>query len=164
MSQVKRHLYTPKKTEQQTNRTSPPKEKHFDQAPGFNSLNASWNPALYTPVPFVPWQAPVQVPFTLYPPFCNAYQLAQMRQGPMTGFASAQGFGSAGHFQPSPTDPSLMGAQSYESREGGAESVALPSSGQPGSKSTAVMPSPEDLPVKADESELLSAYTWSIYF
>ena len=144
---VKRHLYTPKKTEerQQRNRTPPSKGKHFDQLPGYTSLSASWNPTLYTPMPFVPWQAPIQMPFTLYAPFCNAYQLAQMQQGPMTGFPNAQG-----QFQQCLMGPSLIGTQSCE----GVTSVASHAATQHASMSTAVYPCNETLSVEAVESEL----------
>ena len=159
---VKRQLYTPKKTEnrQQRSRTLPPKEKQFDQHPGSASLNAGWNSTLYTPMPFVPWQAPLQMPFTLYAPFCNPYQLAQMQHGPMPGAPNIQGLGIPRQFQQGSTDPSVIGPQSYGFGGGGTKSFAsAPLTQGPGS--TGAIHSHEALQVETSESELFIS---SVYF
>lgn len=60
-------------------------------------------------MPFIPWQASFQMPLTLYAPFCNAYQLAQLQQGPVAGVTNFQGLGIPGQLQQSPTN-TLMGS------------------------------------------------------
>lgn len=72
---------------------------------------------MYTPMPFVPLQTPLHMPFTLYAPFYNAYQFAQMQQGSVVGLSNAQGLGFPGQFPQSPSSPIVSWAQSLGHRE-----------------------------------------------
>lgn len=105
-------------------------------------------------MPFVPWQTSLQVPFTVYAPFCNPYQLAQTQQGPVGGFPSVQGLGLAGQFTQSPTSPSIMWTQSSVSCEGSVKSVSTSASMQHETNNAEIVSSKETLPVEADESTL----------
>lgn len=109
-------------------------------------------------MPFVPWQTSLQVPFTLYAPFCNPYQLAQTQQGPVGGFPSVQGFGLAGQFTQSPMSPSIMWTQSSVSCEGSVKSVSTSASMQHETNNAEIVSSKETLPVEADESTLSHQY------
>ena len=83
-------------------------------------------------MPFIPWQASFQMPLTLYAPFCNAYQLAQLQQGPV-----ASGLGIPWQLQQSPTntqvgsDGSVNSVSSFTPPQLGAAGgvVFLPSHG-----------------------------------
>lgn len=103
-------MCTAKKTaERQTvHRHQTSKEKPSDTNNCFGSVNTAWNRALYTAVPFVPWQTPLQMPFTLFAPFCTPYQLAQLQQGPKPGYPSVQGLESQGRIDPCLTEPPLL--------------------------------------------------------
>ena len=154
---VKRQLYSTKKPEhrrQKMNRTPQATEKQFEQMTGSNSLGATWNPTLYTPMQFVPWQTSLQVPFTLYAPFCNPCQLAQTQQGPVGGFPSVQGLGLAGQFTQCPTNSSMMSNQSSESCEGIFKSVPASTSMHHETKNAGIVSSLETLPTEAVESTL----------
>ena len=106
---------------------------------------------MYTPMPLVPWQASLQMPLTLFAPFCNAYQLAQMQQGQMTGVPNVQGFGLPGQFQQGLVNPAVMGNQSFGPYEGSVKTVT--SLTQPGSGDIQLVNPQGDLPVQADKSE-----------
>ncbi|KAL9958563.1 hypothetical protein ACROYT_G035592 [Oculina patagonica] len=147
---VKRQLYSVKKPERRRQKSHTPSAmgRPFDQPPGPASLGATaWNPTLYTPMPLVPWQTSLQMPLTLYAPFCNAYQLAQMQQGPVGSLPSVQGLGLPGQIKQSSTSPSMMWTQSLGSHEGNVKSVSCPA---PIRHET--MTSQESLPVEAVES------------
>lgn len=152
---VKRQLYPAKKTldRQQRNRVLHPKEKHFQQHQGSAALNASWNPTLYTPVPLVPWQAPLQMPFTLYAPFCNPYQLALMQQGPTISVPNVQGCATV-QFQPGPMDSSVLRTQSSGSCE---RDVKSPVSSPPTECSMSLHPQAA-VQGKSVESELFKLF------
>lgn len=105
-------------------------------------------------MPFVPWQAPLQMPFTLYAPFCNPYQLAQMQHGPMPVVPTIQGLGLSGQFQQGTTDPSVMGPQSYGFGDGGAKSYASAPPTQQGPGKIGAIHSHGALQVEASEGEL----------
>jgi len=153
---VKRQLYSTKKPEhrRQKNRTPQATEIQFDQMSGSTSLGATWNPTLYTPMQFVPWQTSLQVPFTLYAPFCNPYQLAQTQQGPVGGFPNVQGLGLAGQFTQSPANPFMMWNQSSGSCEETVKPVPASPSMHHETKNAGIAPSQETLPVEAVESTL----------
>ena len=104
-------------------------------------------------MPFVPWQASLQMPFTLFAPFCNAYQLTQMQQGPMTGVPNVQGFGLPGQFQQGLVNPAVMGNQSFGSCEGSVKTVASSAPTPPGSGDTGLVSSRGDVLVEEVESE-----------
>ena len=159
MVHVKRQLYSTKKPEQrrQNVRTPQAKEKQLDQLPGSTSLSATWNPTLYSPMQFVPWQTSLPMPFTLYAPFCNPFQLAQTQQGPIGGFPYFQGLGLAGQFTQSPTSPSMMSTQSSGSCEGIVKSVSTSASVQHQTRNTGIVSSQETLPVEATKSAFESA-------
>lgn len=148
---VKRQMCTAKKTgERQTvHRNQRSNEKPSDTNNCFGSVNTAWNRTLYTAVPIVPWQTPLQMPFTLFAPFCTPYQLAQLQQGPKPGIPSFQGLESQGRIEPCLTEPPLLGPQSF-----GGCGV---SEKTPASSSVTVSPGGhqphEPLPVKADKSK-----------
>ena len=119
---------------------------------GSTSLGASWNPTLCTPMQFVPWQTSLQVPFTLYAPFCNPYQLAQTQPGPVGCFPSVQGLGLAGQFSQSPTSPSMMWTQSSGFCEGIVKSVSTSTSMDRETKNSGTVSSQEKLSGEAAES------------
>ena len=119
---------------------------------GSTSLGASWNPTLCTPMQFVPWQTSLQVPFTLYAPFCNPYQLAQTQPGPVGSFPSVQGLGLAGQFSQSPTSPSMMWTQSSGFCEGIVKSVSTSTSTDRETKNSGTVSSQETLSGEAVES------------
>lgn len=156
MVHVKRQLYSTKKPEhrRQKNRTPRATEKQFDQKSGSTSPSATWNSTLYTPMQFFPWQTSLQVPFTLYAPFGNPYQLAQTQQGPVGGFPSVRGLGLAGQFTQSPTNPSMMWTQSSGSCEGNVKSVSSSTSMHHETKNAGIVSAQETLPVEAVESTL----------
>ena len=146
---VKRQMCTAKKTgERQTvHRNQSSKEKPSDTNNCFGSVNTAWNRTLYTAVPIVPWQTPLQMPFTLFAPFCTPYQLAQLQQGPKPGIPSFQGLEPPGRIEPCLTEPPLLGTQSF----GGCGVSEKPSSSEtvsPGGHQPH-----EPLPVKADKSK-----------
>lgn len=147
-------MFSAKKPErrQQKNHTPSATDKPFDQPPGTTSLGATWNPALYTPMPFVPWQTSLQMPLTLYAPFCNAYQLTQMQQGPVGGLPSVQGLGLSGQIKQNSASPSIMWTQSLGSCEGNVKPVYCPA---PIRHDT--MSSQDTLPVEAVESMLFQS-------
>lgn len=121
---------------------------------GSTSLGAAWNPTLCAPMQFFPWQTSLQVPFTLYAPFCNPYQLAQTQPGPVTGFPGVQGLGLAGQFTQSPTSPSMMWTQSSGVCEGVVKSDSTSTSIDQETKNSETVSSKETLPVEAVESTL----------
>ena len=151
---VKRQLYSTKKSEhrRQKNRTPQAIEKQFEQMSGSTSLGATWNPTLCTPMQFVPWQTSLQVPFTLYAPFCNPYQLAQTQPGPVGSFPSVQGLGLAGQFSQSLTSPSMMWTQSSGFCEGIVKSVSTSTSMDQEAKTSGTVSSQETLSGEAVES------------
>ena len=77
------------------------------------------------------------MPLTLYAPFCNAYQLAQLQQGPVAGVTNIQGLRIPGQLQQSPTntpvgsDGSVKSVSSFAPPQLGAAGgvVILPSHG-----------------------------------
>lgn len=156
MLHVKRQLYSTKKSEhrRQKNRTPQATERQFDQLSGSTSLGATWNPTLCTPMQFVPWQTSLQVPFTLYAPFCNPYQLAQTQPGQVGGFPSVQGIGLAGQFSQSPTIPSMMWNQSSGFCEGIVKSVSTSTSMDHETTNSGTVSSQETLPEEVAESKL----------
>ncbi|XP_068750758.1 uncharacterized protein [Montipora capricornis] len=147
---VKRQIYSKKTGERQPlNRNQASKEKPFDATNHcLSSVNTTWNRPLYTAVPFVPWQTQLQMPFTLFAPFCTPYQLAQLPQGPMPGSQSLQGVESQGRLEPFSADSTLAGTRSSGDC-GEAERPRLSSSDtlSPGDQRFL-----ESLPVKANES------------
>lgn len=103
---------------------------------------------------FVPWQTSLQVPFTLYAPFCNPYQLAQTQPGQVGGFPSVQGIGLAGQFSQSPTIPSMMWNQSSGFCEGIVKSVSTSTSMDHETTNSGTVSSQETLPEEVAESKL----------
>ncbi|KAJ7382763.1 hypothetical protein OS493_033049 [Desmophyllum pertusum] len=98
-------------------------------------------------MPFVPWQTALQMPFALYAPFCNPYQLAQMHQGPVGSLPNFQGLGLAGQFKQSAASPSLTWAQSL----GSCEAVYPPVSMRQGTVSAGVTSLPIAIQTEAVE-------------
>lgn len=102
-------------------------------------------------MPFVPWQTALQMPFALYAPFCNPYQLAQMHRGPVGSLPNFQGLGLAGQFKQSAASPSLTWAQSL----GSCEAVYPPVSMRQGTVSAGVTSLPIAIQTEAVKSECL---------
>ena len=155
---VRRQLCSSKKPgnkRHQKNCIASSSETQLNQLPGSTSVSASWNPTLYTPMPFVPLQTSLQMPFTLYASLYNAYHVAQIQQRPVVGLPNAQGIGLAEQFPQSPPSPALTLAQSLGYCGENMKSVSSSVSIQNETRNAGIVSSYGNLPVENVESKLL---------
>lgn len=153
---VKRQQYSSKKPDnkRQANNHIPSSTKpELNQPTASTSVSSSWNSTLYTPMPFVPLQTSLHMPFTLYAPFYNAYQLAQMQQGPVVGLSNAQGLGLPGQFPQGPPSPTLSWAQNLGHREENLKPVSSFVPMQSEARNAGIVSFRETLPAEAVKSQ-----------